>query len=333
MIISRTPYRLSLFGGGTDFPTWFRERGGAVLTTSINRYCYVSLRKLPPFFDHRFRVVYSQIENVREVSEIQHPVVRAALERSEIQEGMEIHHDGDLPAMSGIGSSSAFAVGLLNCIREYRGESSSSWKLGHGAVEMERHILKEVGGYQDQFACALGGVNLIRFHEDGRVESSADVELEVGARRLSRWLMLLYSGGVRSSTDVQRTLGEQPATRERVLTRLRLMVDEGAQLIRTFSSEHAAEVGALLQESWDLKRSLNRHAESAELAELATWMKAQGSLGGKISGAGGGGFALFCVPPDRHSEIISNLPSKWVHVPFSFENTGSSIIFNDSNTH
>jgi len=332
VIISRTPYRLSLFGGGTDFPEWFHQNGGAVLTTTINRYCYVSLRRLPPFFEHRNRVVYSKVETVRDIDEINHPVVRSVLQYEELRDGVEIHHDGDLPARSGVGSSSAFTVGLLHCVRELQGKSTNSWELGQKAVEIERNILGEAGGIQDQFACALGGVNVFHFHTDGTIHRSADPHLEVGAHQLSDWLMLLYSGVNRASSELHGSTSIRPRSGDQVLRRLYEMVEEGTDIIRTFTADSAPLVGELLEESWALKLALNPAAENAELAEMSRWMSRNGSLGGKISGAGGGGFALFCVPPDRQPDIRKKLPSRWLHVPFSFESSGSTIIFSDQIT-
>lgn len=332
MIISRTPYRLSLFGGGTDFPEWFHQHGGAVLTTTISRYCYVSLRRLPPFFEHRNRVVYSKVETVQDIDKIKHPVVRSVLEHEELRDGVEIHYDGDLPARSGVGSSSAFTVGLLHCVRQLQGKGTSSWELGHKAVEIERKILGEPGGVQDQYACAVGGVNVFHFRADGTVHRSSDHDLELGAHRLSEWLMLLYSGVSRVSGQLHSSTSISSRMGDRVLGRLHEMVEEGTDVVRNFTAENAPLLGELLEESWALKKDLNPRAENADFAEMARWMVRNGSLGGKISGAGGGGFALFCVPPDRQSDIRAKLPSRWLHVPFSFESSGTTIIFNDQMT-
>jgi len=332
VIISRTPYRLSLFGGGTDFPEWFHQHGGAVLTTTINRYCYVSLRRLPPFFEHRNRVVYSKVETVQDIDEISHPVVRSVLQHEELRDGVEIHYDGDLPARSGVGSSSAFTVGLLHCVRQLQGKETSSWELGQKAVEIERKVLGEPGGVQDQYACAVGGVNVFHFRADGTIRRLTDLPLEAGAHRMSEWLMLLYSGVSRASGKLHSSTSISPQKGDRVLSRLHEMVEEGAEVVRTFTAESAPLFGQLLEESWALKLALNPRAENAELAELARWMVRNGSLGGKISGAGGGGFALFCVPPDRQPKIRAKLPSRWLHVPFSFESSGTTIIFNDQTT-
>lgn len=330
MIITRTPYRLSLFGGGTDFPAWYERNGGAVLAGAIDKYCYLTLRELPPFFEHRYRIVYSRVENTNSHEEIRHPAVRAAFDYFGLTGGMELHHDGDLPARSGIGSSAAFSVGLVHAIRVLQAQPTDAWTLAHDAMHLEQELLQEVGGSQDQVTCALGGFNHLKFVPSGEITASTSQVLANGAKEFNAWLVLLYTGVSRSSSDVSSGLTESlkdDASPE--LHRTREMVDEGVDLLTKADEAAFRQLGALLHESWCLKATLNPHAVTQGLVDLYGIAMRAGALGGKISGAGGGGFLLFCVPPDRQPSFVREMSDHCVHVPFTFVDHGSQILFKE----
>src|SRR6185295_1382907 len=226
MIISRTPFRVSFFDGGTDYPEWYREHGGAVLATTIDKDCYICVRDLPPVFGHKFRVVYSLVENVQEVAEINHPAVRAVLERLKTTTGLEIHHDGDLPARSGLGSSSAFTVGLLSAMHALAGRHVSKEALANEAIHVEQVMLKEPVGLQDQISAAFGGFNHVSFRPDGSYSITPVILPRERLEELQNHLMLVFTGISRTSTDVARTIVANLRTRASALTTMQQMVDE-----------------------------------------------------------------------------------------------------------
>lgn len=324
MIISRTPYRLSFFGGGTDYPAWYREHGGAVLSAAINRYCYLTCRWLPPFFQHRSRVVYSLIEDVADNTEIRHPAVRECLRFLDISDGVEIHHDGDLPKMTGLGTSSSFAVGLLNALHRLRGESCPPMRLAQEAIHVERDLCQERVGSQDQTAAAFGGLNHIRFAED---DSIAVAPVTLPPERLGafqRSLMLFFTGFSRYSSEV---VGEQLRnipSRERELSEMAAMVPEGLRIL--CGTGDLSDFGRLLHESWQLKRSLSSRVSTPEIDAMYETARRAGALGGKIAGAGGGGFLLLFVEPDRRAAVRKALASL-LHVPFGIDTAGSTILY------
>lgn len=325
MAISRTPYRVSFFGGGTDYPAWYRANGGAVLSMAINQYCYVSSRHLPPFFGIRHRIVWSHIETVGSIAEILHPAVRVGLRTLGFtdEDGVELHHQGDLPARSGIGSSSAFAVGLINVLQAMRGKRLSAEELARDAIDLEQNQLNENVGCQDQIASAYGGVNIIRFGRDGSFKVNP---LNLPSDRQSAfesWLMLFYAGSSRMSSDfAKRLIDNLPNNIER-LTRMRAMVDEAAGMLTAGKLE---EFGRLLHESWMLKRQLSEGTSTSTIDRVYDDAIRSGALGGKLLGAGGTGFLVFVVPPDRQ-EAVRRALSHLVGVPFAADFSGSTIIY------
>lgn len=327
MVITRTPYRLSLFGGGTDYPEWYRLHGGQVLAGAIDRFCYLTVRWLPPFFEHRHRIVYSRVESVREVAEIAHPAVRAALGSFQIRDGVELHHDGDLPARSGIGTSAAFAVGLLHALGVLTGRSCDRWSLAREAVHLERELLQETGGVQDQYTCALGGFHHFRFGTDGSVVSERSERLERVLPDLERWLVLLYSGVQRYSHEVSQPLLGRIEQTSPLLARTAQIVSEARRLIEDGSEESFAHVGGLMDETWQIKQELNPGAVTARLAGIYAEALDNGALGGKVSGAGGGGFMLFVVPPGRRESFLGGMAGVAMHVPFRFTPHGSEVLY------
>lgn len=329
MIITRTPFRISFFGGGTDYPTWFREKGGAVLATTIDKYCYITCRYLPPFFEHKHRLVYSRIENVREISEFEHPAVRAVLQWSKIEEGTEIHHDGDLPARSGLGSSSSFTVGLVNALFALRGQHISKEALASHAIHIEQDIIHENVGSQDQISAAFGGFNRIAFHPNGSFDVLPVILSATRLAELESHLMLCFTGLSRIASEVAKSKIDNMKLREVELTRMGEMVDEALALL-TDSDVPIEAFGKLLDENWKYKRSLSDRVSTPEVDRIYEAAMAAGATGGKILGAGGGGFLLLFVKPELQAKVRERLRDL-VHVPFKFENSGSRVVLYQPN--
>ena len=329
MIICRTPYRVSFFGGGTDYPAWYRQHGGTVLAAGIDKYCYLTCRHLPPFFEHRIRVVYRQIETCSQVEEISHPVVREALRFLQIDRGVEIHHDGDLPARSGMGSSSAFTVGLLHALHALRGEMPTKHQLAKEAIHLEQDILGETVGSQDQTIAAHGGLKHVRFQTDGEIEVSPLVLPAGRVAELRSNLMLVYTGIARTAADVAQSYVPGIETRRRQLRIMKEMVDEAIEILT--GGVNLIAFGELLHESWLAKRSLSSAVSNPEVDGLYAAALEAGAIGGKLTGAGGGGFLLLFVPPEHQADVLEALDG-CVHVPFEFESAGSQIIFYEPGT-
>lgn len=325
MIISRTPYRVSFFGGGTDYPDWYREHGGGVLSSAIARYCYLTCRWLPPFFDHKSRIVYSVIENVHDVEEIQHPAVRESLLYLGMRDGLEVHYDGDLPKMTGLGTSSSFTVGLLNALHALRGDSCSPMQLATEAIHVERDLCGDRVGSQDQVCAAFGGLNVIRFGQDDSI-SVNPVALPV--ERLTEFqdsLLLFFSGFSRYASEIVAEQLQNIPKKKNELFEMGAMVEQGLEIL---TGGDLADFGRLLHESWLLKRSLSSCVSSPAIDSMYDMARKAGAIGGKITGAGGGGFLLLYVEPDRRESVIKAL-SGFLHVPFCLDYTGSQVIFSN----
>jgi D-glycero-alpha-D-manno-heptose-7-phosphate kinase len=326
MIISRTPYRLSFFGGGTDYPAWYRKHGGTVLATTIDKYCYLSCRYLPPFFEHRYRLVYSKIESCQTIDEIAHPVVRELLTYLGIGRGVEIHHDGDLPARSGMGSSSAFTVGLLHALHALKGVMPSKHQLASEAIFVEQELLQETVGSQDQVLAAYGGFNHITFLPNDGI-SVRPVTIAPGRmRELNEHLMLFYTGIKRTASNIAATYVNDIDARKRQLRIVKDLVEEALSILNSDASIDG--FGELLHEAWMAKRSLSASVSNGHVDDIYETARAAGALGGKLTGAGGGGFMLLFVPP-RCQPAVKAALGALIHVPFSFEVGGSQIIFYD----
>ncbi|MBI4510249.1 MAG: kinase [Deltaproteobacteria bacterium] len=326
MIISRTPYRISFLGGGTDYPTWYRQRGGCVLAATINKYCYITVRYLPPFFEHRIRVVYSKVESCQSLDEIEHPAVREVVRYLDLRRGIEIHHDGDLPARSGMGSSSAFTVGLLHALYALRGFMPSRQQLAREGIYLEQERLRETVGSQDQVMAAHGGFNHVRFQPSGEVEV---LPLPLSRSRLdalNSHLMLFYTGIKRTASNVADTYAHDMDRKEKQLNYLMQLVQEGINVLN--SGQDLLQFGRLLHESWQVKRSLSSSISNQQVGEIYQEALAAGAIGGKLLGAGGGGFLLLFVHPSNAARVREKL-SKLIHVPFKFEFVGSQVIFCD----
>jgi len=326
MIISRTPYRISFLGGGTDYPAWYRQHGGSVLATSINKYCYITCRYLPPFFEHRFRVVYSKIEDRRTIEEIRHPAVREILRFLKFERGLEIHHDGDLPARSGIGSSSSFAVGLLHALYGLKGCMPSKEDLAKEGIYVEQELLKETVGSQDQVSAAYGGLNHVVFQKNNTISVNPLTLHPERIEELDAHLMLFYTGIKRTASNVAQSFVQNVKSKEEQLSRLHEFVQEGISILS--SGDPIVRFGELLHEAWLIKKSLSRQVSNSHIEELYDLAIDTGAVGGKITGAGGGGFLLLFVRPEDQEKMRERL-CNLIHVPFGFEYSGSSVIFYD----
>lgn len=324
MIISRTPFRISLFGGGTDYPDWYREYGGAVVGTAIDKYCYISVRRLPPFFRHRTRIVYSRVELVREVAKIRHPAVRAVLSDMGLEFGLEIHHDADLPASSGLGTSSSFAVGLINALHALQSRMIAKRELGRAAIRLEQEVLKENVGCQDQLWAAYGGLNRIDFLPDDSF-TVTPVILPVARRaELRSSIMLFFTGRRRFASDITRDQLDNMGRCRSQLRAIRDMVDAAIGILID-PNRPLRELGALLHESWRLKRELSNSVSNPHIDDIYQAGLDGGAIGGKLLGAGGGGFMVFLVDPGNRERVRQRL-KKLIHVSVGFDNDGSRIV-------
>lgn len=326
LIITRTPYRVSLFGGGTDFPAWYLKHGGKVVGFSISRYAYLTVRLLPPFFEHKHRVVYSCVETVNSIDEIQHPAVRAVLSDQRIETGLEIHHDGDLPARSGLGSSSSFTVGLLHAIHTLQGRKISKQALAGEATRIEQDIIGEAVGSQDQCWAAHGGFNSITFQPDGRVVVKPATLSRTRSSILLNHLMLFFTGLCRLAPAIE---AEKMANIERRIVDLReigALTDEAIAILE--GNGDLAPLGDLLHESWRVKKGLATQVTSVSIDEIYDRARSAGATGGKLLGAGGGGFMLLFAPPERQAAIRTALEGL-IEVDFGIDYSGSSVIFDE----
>ena len=324
MIISRTPFRISFFGGGTDYPAWYAENGGAVLGTTINKYCYITCRYLPPFFEHKHRIIYSQMEQVQDIDEIRHPSVRETLKFMGITEGIEIHHDGDLPARTGLGSSSSFTVGLVHALYALKGIMPSKMQLALDTIHIEQERIKENVGSQDQTLAAFGGFNRVDFNGEHHIEVRP---ITIKPQRLELFqdhLMLLFTGFSRTASQIAEEQIKQTPNKKRELTEMCRMVGEAINILN--GDGDLSEFGKLLHESWQLKRSLTDRISTPYIDYVYETATRAGATGGKLLGAGGSGFILFFVKPELQPKIKESLHGL-LHVPFRFENSGSQIIF------
>jgi len=324
VIISRTPFRISFFGGGTDYPVWYREKGGAVLATTIDKYCYITCRYLPPFFGHKSRIIYSKMEHVQNVNEIHHPSVRETLRFMGITEGVEIHHDGDLPAMTGLGTSSSFTVGLLHAFYALKGIMPSKMQLALDGIHIEQEMIKENVGSQDQTLAAFGGFNRIDFSGKNDIQVQPITVKPQRLELLQDHLLLFFTGFSRNASEIAGEQIKNIPHKKAILSTMRQMVDEAINILN--GNNDLLEFGKLLHESWQLKRSLTGKISTPQVDDIYTAARDAGAIGGKLLGAGGGGFILLFARPEIHPKIKEKL-SRLLYVPFQFENLGSQIIF------
>jgi D-glycero-alpha-D-manno-heptose-7-phosphate kinase len=324
MIISRTPFRVSLFGGGSDYPKWYHQHGGAVFGFAINKYCYISIRQLPPFFEYRHRIVYSKVENVSEFDEIQHPAVRAVLKDRGVEVGLEIHHDGDLPARAGLGSSSSFTVGMLNSLSAMDAQMIDKKHLASEAIRIEQDVIGEHVGSQDQIWAAYGGINRIEFHKDGGFDVEPVALSPARKDTLFDHLMLFFTGFSRLAPEIAKKQIDNLDRRQKHIQTMVGFVDEGIGILQS-ENRPLREVGELLHDSWQLKRELADVVSTPEVDEIYQAARDTGAIGGKLLGAGGGGFMLLFVEPEKQAAVSERLESL-IRVKIGPDETGSKIV-------
>ncbi|MBF0531542.1 MAG: kinase [Candidatus Omnitrophica bacterium] len=328
MIISRTPFRISFFGGGTDYPQWYGEHPGAVLATTIDKYCYITCRYLPPFFEHKSRIIYSQMEHVKKLDEIDHPAVREVLRYLQMRKGVEIHHDGDLPARTGLGSSSSFTVGLLHAVYALKGVMPTKERLAREAIHIEQNMCKENVGCQDQTLAALGGFNLIEFGGKHHLQARRVTITQERLEDLQNHLMLFFTGFSRMASQIAAHQIQNIPSRREELKTMHSLVFEALKVVNGRGS--LASFGKLLNESWQLKRKLSDKVSTPEIDAIYEAARKAGATGGKLLGAGGGGFILFFAPLQQQEAVRKKL-RKLLWVPFKFEDFGTQIIFYQPN--
>lgn len=329
MIITRTPFRMSFFGGGTDFEEYFKEHGGAVLSTTFDKYCYVSVRHLPRFFDYWNEIIYSKIERVQHTDEIVHPAVRNAMKMKDMHE-LRLAYDADLPARSGLGTSSSFAVGMLNAFSALKGKKLSKRTLADEAIYLERVLCNESGGIQDQIAAAFGGLNLITFGAEGYELKPVEISAERKATLNDR-LMLFFTGFSRFSSDIQQNTVKALTSKEAELCEMTELAFAAADLLRDADAS-LNEFGRMLDHTWRLKRGISGGISTDSIdAMYAAGLKA-GALGGKLLGAGGGGFLLFYVEPEHRAAVMEAM-KELLYIPFKFEDEGSAVIHDEQESY
>lgn len=322
MIITKTPFRMSFFGGGTDMEEYFRENGGAVLSTTFDKYCYVNVRHLPRFFDYSTELSYSKTERVTDIDAIQHPAIRNAMKMLDMHE-IRLTYEADLPARSGLGTSSSFAVGMLNAFYALKGKYADKKKLADEAIYLERVLCNEAGGWQDQIAAAYGGMNRINFSADGYEVLPVIISSE-RKEQLNNNLMMFFTGFTRFSSDIQKVNNVSALEKRSQLREMHALVDTAEQIL---TDKHAEldDFGRLLDETWKLKKQTGSSITTGSIDELYEYGKKVGALGGKLLGAGGGGFMVFYVQPEKQSAVREAL-RKLMYVPFKFENGGTRVI-------
>ena len=325
MIISRAPFRVSFFGGGTDYPAWYREEKGAVLSVSINKYCFITCRYLPPFHDYKFLVRYYRREETQTIGEIQHPSVRECLRYLGFERGVDIVHHADLPARSGLGSSSTFTVGLLHALYALKHEMPTKRQLAIDAIRVEQDRIGEHVGSQDQTAAAFGGLNRVEFGGVGEISVTPIIARPDRIEKLQQHMMLFFTGFPRTASDIAKDKISQIPNRKLELREMLRLVDE-AQEILTAPTDRLEDFGRLLHEQWRIKRSMAATVTTGDIDLIYDTGMKSGALGGKLLGAGGGGFMLFFARPARQ-EAIRNALSKLLHVPVRFDYLGSQIIY------
>ena len=322
MIISKTPYRISFFGGGSDYPNWFNRYTGKVLSTTINKHIYISCRFLPNFFNHKYRIVWSKIENVKNVNQIEHLAVKNLLKYLKFNKGLEIHYDGDLPARSGMGSSSCFTVGLMKALEEIKERNISKKYLAQKSINFEQKIMNEIVGSQDQIAASYGGFNKITFKKNNfrlkKIKNNKSIQ------KLENNLVLIYTGIHRTAHKIAASYTKKLTTEKKIyINKIISLVDEGEKLINSGSING---FGELLNNAWHLKKKLSNSITNKKIDQLYQLLIKNGALGGKLLGAGGGGFLLMYVEKKFRKKFLKKLPNL-INITFKFSSEGSKIIF------
>lgn len=332
MIISKTPYRISFFGGGSDYPSWYLKHGGLVISTTINKYIYITCRELPPYFKHKNRIVYSKIEMVKNINEIKHSVVKSVLksfkkEKIFKKSGLEIHYDGDLPSRTGVGSSSAFVVGLLNLLNNFFNKKVSKKTLVGQSIYLEQKILKEVVGSQDQIATCYGGFNEIFFSQNGKYLIHPLLTNSKDLSNLEDQLFLVFSGiRVTTGNDIANTYVSSLDKKNKNL--IFEIINQANHAKKIIKDKNFNDLGPLLNETWKIKRSLSKSISNSRIDMIYKLGLKNGATGGKLLGAGGAGFILFFVPKNNKINFLRAFKNFTI-VDFKFENKGTHIILND----
>lgn len=330
MIITKTPFRMSFFGGGTDLEAFFKEHGGAVLSSTFDKYCYVNVRHLPRFFEYSTELSYSKIERITDVKDIQHPAIRNAMQMLNMHE-IRMTYEADLPARSGLGTSSSFAVGMLNAFHALKGEYADKKKLADEAIYLERVLCQENGGWQDQIAASFGGFNRINFNTDGTYEVIPVIIHPDRKKKLNSNLLMFFTGFTRFSSETQKANAVEYEKKTAQFKQMYALVDDAEKVLEDTHSD-LDDFGRLLDITWRLKRQTGRAITTNSIDDLYEEGIAAGALGGKLLGAGGGGFLVFYVQPEKKSavrEAMRNL----LYVPFQFENSGTRIIYYTSESY
>lgn len=321
MIITQTPFRMSFFGGGTDFPEFYKQYGGAVISTTFDKYCYVNVRHLPRFFDYSTELSYSKTERVTKTDDIQHPAIREAMKYLDMHE-LRLTYEADLPARSGLGTSSSFAVGMLNAFYALKGKYADKKRLADDAIYLERVLCGEAGGVQDQIAASFGGLNRINFSEEGYTVNPIIISPE-RKEQLNRNLMLFFTGFSRFSSDIQVSTRDALDNKKQQLLEILDLVDEAERILTTKSDLN--DFGRLLDHTWQLKRGITAQISTDSIDGIYQRALQAGAIGGKLLGAGGGGFLLFYVEEDKR-ETVKKAMESLLYVPFTFENAGTRVI-------
>jgi D-glycero-alpha-D-manno-heptose-7-phosphate kinase len=325
MVITKTPFRISFFGGGTDYPVWVKKNGGVVLSTTINKYCYITCRYLPPFFAENYRIRYTEQEHAKTIDEIKHPSVRECLKFTKIKGGIEMQHNSDLPARSGLGSSSAFTVGFLHALYALQGGLVSKRQLALNAIRVEQDIIKENVGSQDQVAAAFGGFNKIEFGGQQKIHVSPIVIAPATLKALEDHCMLFFTGFSRNASEIAAEQIKNTKQKEKELREMAAMVHEAIKILNG-GAARLEDFGRLLHETWEIKRSLSSRITNPKIDDMYHAAREAGALGGKLLGAGGGGFMVVFAEPAAQMKIRKKL-GEFLHVPFRFENGGSKVIY------
>ncbi len=334
MIISRTPFRISFFGGGTDYPEWYKQNKGAVISTTIDKYCYINLRSLPPFFDYNFRLRYFKKEELKKISEIKHPSIRECLKFMKFNnnERLEIVHSADLPALSGLGSSSTFTVSFLHSLHTLKNENITKKQLAMEAIHVERNLIGEKVGSQDQTAAAFGGLNHIVFENNGNLKVNNIFFSKEDTIKLEENSILLFTGLQRKANLISKDKVKNIKSRKNInsLNDISKLTDQALEEIFFKKKIDFKKFGEALKEQWECKKKLSDKVSNHQINQIFSEAYRNGAYGGKILGAGGGGFILFLVPKNKQKKFLKTF-YKFLKVPFRVDNTGSQIIYYSKN--
>ena len=330
MIITKTPFRMSFFGGGTDMEEYFKEYGGAVISTTIDKFCYVNVRHLPRFFDYKTELSYSKTERVKNVNDIEHPAIRNAMKMLDMHE-IRLTYEADLPARSGLGTSSSFAVGMLMAFYALKGKYADKKKLADESIYLERVLCGEAGGWQDQIAAAYGGLNRINFTKDGYEVKPIIISPE-RKKQLNDNLLMFFTGFTRFSSEIQKVNNETTIEEKKAkLQKMYELVDQAEEIL-VDKTKDLDDFGRLLDKSWKLKKQTGKAITTDAIDQLYQKGINAGALGGKLLGAGGGGFLVFYVQPEKQKSVIKAMKNL-MHIPFEFDNNGAEIIYYNPETY